>query len=197
MPVMQAHLESNEPLGDMLERLKLEYVENSKPPYHRIIQEYLNKLEIQTIHDYKKDADNLASPDMPSKYAKCFTLYVMPSTLPYAWINNIFSSCSEVQMWIRPILHEESITKMTRYKDLIYEDSKNNRESAEKYKRADDVMMSLRRKETGLYECVINCMIIESDKSLLNDSVKKFKKDIKLHGGSFCRCLCKASCNAG
>ena len=185
MPVMQAHLESNEPLGDMLERLKLEYVENSKPSYHRIIQEYLNKLEIQTIHDYKKDADNLAFPDMASKYAKCFTLYAMPATLPYAWINNIFSSCSEVQMWIRPIPHEESITKMTRYKDLIYEDSKNNRESAEKYKRADDVMMSLRRKETGLYECVINCMVTESDKTLLNDSVKKFKKDIKLHGGSF------------
>ena len=185
MPVMQAHLESNEPLGDMLERLKLEYVENSRPSYHRIIREYLNKMEIQTIHDYKEYVDNLASPDMPSECAKCFTLYAVPSTLPYAWINNIFSSCSEVQMWIRPIPHEESITKMTRYKDLIYEDSRNNRESAEKYKRADDVVMSLRRKETGLYECVINCMIAESDKSLLNDSVKKFKKDIKLHGGSF------------
>ena len=30
MPVMQAHLESNEPLGDMLERLKLEYIEEQQ-----------------------------------------------------------------------------------------------------------------------------------------------------------------------
>ena len=186
MPVMQAHLESNEPLGDMLERLKLEYIENSRPPYHRIIQEYLNKLEIQTIHDSKENQDdNSTVYGTPTEYAKCFTLHSVPSNLPYAWINNIFSNCSEIQLWIRPIPYEDSITKMTRFKDLIYEDSKNNRESAEKYKRADDVMMSLRRKETGLYECVINCMIIDSDKNLQNDSVKQFKKSTKLHGGSF------------
>ena len=186
MPVMQAHLESNEPLGDMLERLKLEYIENSRPPYHRIIREHLNKIEVQTDHDDKKNQDYSSTTfQTPTEYAKCFTLYSVPSTLPYAWINNIFSSCSEIQLWIRPIPHEESITKMTRFKDLIYEDSKNNRESAEKYKRADDVMTSLRRKETGLYECVINCMVVEPDKNLFNDSVKQFKKSTKLHGGSF------------
>ena len=186
MPVIQVHLESNEPLKDILEQLKLQYLDNSRPPHHKIIREHLNKLEIQTIHDFKENFDDsAASTEIPIEHTKCFTLYAAPSTLPYAWIYNIFSICAEVQMWIRPIPHEESVTKMSRFKDLIYEDSKNNRETAAKYKRADDVMMSLRRKETGLYECVINCMVTETDKKLLNDSVKQFKKNIKIHGGSF------------
>ncbi len=186
MPVIQVHLESYEPLGDMLERLKFEYIDNSRPPYHKIIREHLNKLEIQTIHDFEEYlVDSINSAETTIEYAKCFTLYAVPSTLPYAWIHNIFSICAEVQIWIRPIPHDESITKLTRYKDLIYEDSKNNRETASKYKRADDLMISLRRKETGLYKCVINCMVTETDKKLLNDSARQFKKNIKLHGGSF------------
>ena len=189
MPVMQVHLESNEPIGDMLERLKLEYIENNKPPQHKIIREYLNRLEIQTVDDF----ENLESSNVPSEaqFAKCFTLYSVPATLPYAWINHIFSICTQVDMWIRPIPHDESVTKMARFKDLIYEDSKHSRESSEKYQRADNVMVSLRRKETGLYECTINCIILEHDKKTLDDSVKLFKKNIKLHGGSFSAVLAK------
>ncbi len=87
MPVMQVHLESNEPLGDMLERLKLEYLDNSRPPHYKIIREHLNKLEIQTIHDFKENFDESAvSAEIPIEYAKCFTLHAVPSTLSYAYL---------------------------------------------------------------------------------------------------------------
>jgi len=126
MPVMQVYLKSNEPLSDLLERSKLEYVENSRPPKYKIIKEYLNKLEIVNDDDSIKNSRIESDSPNDSFFVKCFILYSVPAALPYAWINHIFSICFEVQMWIRPIPHDESITRMTRFKDLIYEDSKNN-----------------------------------------------------------------------
>jgi len=120
MPVMQVHLESNEPLSDLLERLKLEYVENSRSPKYKIIKEYLNKLEISIIDNNTPDqSDKIVEYTVDSFFAKCFTLYSVPASLPYAWINHIFSICSEVQMWIRPIPHDESVTKMTKSEKVI------------------------------------------------------------------------------
>lgn len=179
MPVMQVHLESKEPLSDFFEQIKLEYTENSRPPQHKIIKEFRNRLEIQTLDE------NIEPGNTESFLVKCFTLYSVPATLPYAWINNIFSICSEVQMWIYPIPEEIAKTRMVRFKDLIYEDSKKNHESSEKYKKADSLLDLLRRKETGLYECAINCMLVDKEKKSLNESVKYFKKNLKLHGGSF------------
>jgi len=177
MPVMQVHLESNEQLGDVLERLKFEYVSDIRPPHHEIVREHLGSLEIRTGYEKSDNAESL--------FAKCFTLYSLPASLPYAWVTGIFGICSEIQVWVRPVPNDESIIRMQRFKNVIYEDSRKERAIAELYQRADNTEMSLRRQETGLYECVINCMISDGNKKILNDLVKDFKKHIKLHGGHF------------
>lgn len=101
-------------------------------------------------------------------FAQCFTLYGLPATLPYAWITNIFQLCSQVQILINPVPKDESITRMIRFKNIIYEDSKKDRSTAELYKRADDTENSLRRDDTGLYECIINCIITAPNKKILH-----------------------------
>ena len=60
-----------------------------------------------------------------------------------------------------------------------------DRSTAELYKRADDTENSLRRDDTGLYECIVNCVITAPDKKTLHANSKLFKKQIKRHGGSF------------
>ena len=173
MPVMQVHLESHQPLGDILDQIKLEYIAGDRPPENKIIKENLSNLEIK-----ETDNDN-------SIFAQCFTLHSLPASLPYAWITNIFQICSQVQILINPVPKDESITRMVRFKNIIYEDSKKDRSTAELYKRADDTENSLRRDDTGLYECIVNCMITAPDKKTLYANSKLFKKQIKRHGGSF------------
>ena len=173
MPVMQVHLESHQPLSDILDQIKLEYISGDRPPKNQIIKENLSSMEIQ-------ENDN----DDPT-FAQCFTLHSLPASLPYAWITNIFQICSQIQILINPVPKDESITRMVRFKNIIYEDSKKDRSTAELYKRADDTENSLRRDDTGLYECIVNCVITASDKKTLHANSKLFKKQIKRHGGSF------------
>lgn len=169
--VMQVHLESHQPLGDILDQIKLEYIAGDRPPENKIVQENLSSMEIQV--------------DDVTNFGQCFILHGLPASLPYAWITNIFPLCSQVQILINPVPKDESITRMVRFKNIIYKDSKKDRSTAELYKRADDTENSLRRDDTGSYECIVNCMISASDKNTLHVNSKLFKKQIKRHGGSF------------
>ena len=172
MPVMQVHLESHQPLGDILDQIKLEYISDDRPPENKIIRENISSMELQEENDI-------------TNFAQCFTLHGLPASLPYAWITNIFQLCSQVQILINPVPKDESITRMVRFKNIIYEDSKKDRATAELYKRADDTENSLRRDDTGLYECIVNCVITGQDKKTLHANSKLFKKQIKRYGGSF------------
>jgi len=198
MPVMQVHLGSHQPLGDILDQIKIEYISGDIPPHHKIIKENLSMMEIQAIHQSHdgSTSENAAkqqpSPSStnleessPTVYAKCFVVHGLPASLPYAWITQIFQICSQIQIWINPVPNDESITRMVRFKNIIYDDSKKDRSTAELYKRADDTENSLRREEIGLYECIINCTITAQDKKNLHETAKLFKKQVKRHGGSF------------
>ncbi|WP_316504310.1 hypothetical protein [Nitrosopumilus sp.] len=108
MPVMQVHLESHQPLGDVLDQIKLEYISGDRPPENRIIKENLSNLEIQE------------NDDNDSTFAQCFTLHGLPASLPYAWITNIFGLCSLIQILINPVPKDESITRMARFKKTSF-----------------------------------------------------------------------------
>ena len=183
MPVMQVHLESHQPLSDVLDQIKVEYISGDRPPKSQILRENLSNMEIvqssENNHSVAEDTIN------NSVFAQCFALYGLPATLPYAWITNIFGLCSQIQILINPVPKDEAITRMVRFKNIIYEDSKKDRSTTELYKRADDTENSLRRDDTGLYECVINCTITAPDKKTLHANSKLFKKQVKRYGGSF------------
>ena len=182
MPVMQAHLESHQPLSDVLDQIKLEYISGDRPPKSQILRENLSNME---IIQSSENNDSLEEDTIDNSiFAQCFSLYGLPATLPYAWITNIFGLCSQVQILINPVPKDESITRMVRFKNIIYEDSKKDRSTAELYKRADDTENSLRRDDTGLYECIINCMVTASDKKMLHANSKLFKKQVKRYGDS-------------
>ncbi len=184
MPVMQVHLESHQPLSDILDQIKIEYISGDRPPKTKIVRENLNSMEIVQSSE-NNDNEFVENSYNNSIFAQCFSLYGLPATLPYAWITNIFGLCSQVQIMINPVPKDEAITRMVRFKNIIYEDSKKDRATAELYKRADDTENSLRRDDTGLYECVINCMVTAPDKKTLHANSKLFKKQVKRHGGSF------------
>ena len=185
MPVMQVHVESHLPLADTLEQNRLEYLSSVTPPQFRILKEYFSMLEIVEIESNENDKDDVTLTTEEKLFSKTFTLDGIPATLPYAWITKIFGICSQIQMWYNPPDKDEAITRMVRFKNIIYDDAKNNRITSELYKRADDTENSIRKDSTRLYKVIVNCTIVGNTRKSLKENVKTFKKHLKKYGGHF------------
>jgi len=186
MPVMQVHLESHTPIADTLEQNRLEYISGVSPPQLQIKKEHFSMMELVEI--IPDDANNNYDGDANSRekiFARTFTLDGIPATLPYAWITKVFDICSQVQMWYNPLDKDDAITRMVRFKNIIYDDAKSNRATSELFKRADDAENSLRKDTTRLYEVIVNCTIVGQDRKSLKENCKTFKKHLKRYGGHF------------
>jgi len=184
MPVMQVHVESHVPLADTLEQNRLEYISGVNPPQFRILKEHFSMLEIVEVEP-KENEDDVTLTTGEKLYSKTFTLDSIPATLPYAWITKIFGICSQIQMWYNPLDKDEAITRMVRFKNIIYDDAKNNRITSELYKRADNAENSIRKDSTRLYEVIVNCTVVGDTRKNLKENVKTFKKHLKRYGGHF------------
>ena len=175
MPVMQVHLESMDPLSDTLEQIKLEYIVGERPPNLRIKKEFFNGMELMEVE----------SESSESFHAKCYCLYQLPATRYAAWIVDIFSVCSQIQIWMNPVGEKDAVIRLNRFKSVIAEDSKINNTSAKLHQKAEDTLKLLDRQETGLYECTINCTVAAPDKKRLKEAEIKFKEKTKRKKGSF------------
>jgi len=181
MPVMQVHLESMEPLSDTLEQIKLEYIAGQRPPNLRIKKEFFNGLELVETNS---DSDNTIT-ESDAIHAKCYCLYQLPATRYASWIVSIFSTCSQVQIWMNPVDEKDAVVRLNRFKSVIAEDSKINYNSKNLHDKADATLKLLDRQETGLYECTINCTVAATDKKKLKEAKTKFKETTKREKGSF------------
>ncbi|MDH3203415.1 MAG: ATP-binding protein [Nitrosopumilus sp.] len=186
MPVMQVHLQSHVPLADTLEQNRLEYISGVTPPQFQIKKEYFSMMELVEVIPEDTNNNNDGDTNTGEKiFSKTFTLDGIPATLPYAWITRIFDICSQIQMWYNPLDKDEAITRMVRFKNIIYDDAKSNRVTSELFKRADDAENSLRKDTTRLYEVVVNCTVVGQDRKSLKENCKTFKKHLKRYGGHF------------
>ncbi|MDH3658017.1 MAG: ATP-binding protein [Nitrosopumilus sp.] len=188
MPVMQVHLESHTPIADTLEQNRLEYISGVVPPNFQIKKEHFSMMELVEVipDDTNNNNDDYDETNTGEKiFSKTFTLDEIPATLPYAWITRIFDICSQIQMWYNPLDKDEAITRMVRFKNIIYDDAKSNRVTSELFKRADDAENSLRKDTTRLYEVVVNCTVVGRDRKSLKENCKTFKKHLKRYGGHF------------
>jgi len=186
MPVMQVHLESHMPISDTLEQNRLEYISGVTPPNFQIKKEHFSMMELAEI--ISEDTNNNDDGEINTGekiFSRTFTLDGIPATLPYAWITRIFDICSQIQMWYNPLDKDEAITRMVRFKNIIYDDAKSNRVTSELFKRADDAENSLRKDTTRLYEVIVNCTVVGEDRKSLKENCKTFKKHLKRYGGHF------------
>ena len=165
MPVMQVHLESMESLSDTLDQIKLEYIAGERPPNLRIKKEHFNGLDLIEIQKQIEDNgnNNTSSKEIITEsetiHAKCYSLYGLPATRYASWIVSIFSVCSQVQIWMRPIGDRDAEIRLNRFMNVLSEDAKINETSRKLHQKAKDTLILLGREETGLYECTITCTV--------------------------------------
>ena len=180
--IIQVHLESHKPLGINLERNGFDYIEGERPPNLKITKEKLGEMQLEL--------------DSQKFHSKIMTLHSVPSQLPPAWITQVFSLCSQVQMWFSPIPKKAAIKRMAMFKNVIYEDSKKDKVLAEIHKNADDTEVQLKQGKTQLFEVVTNCTVASPLKKGTVNSNEKFQKRDKKHRRLFCRDPIKECRNA-
>ena len=177
MPVMQVHIESNEPLSDILNQVKFDFEANQRPPNLIIKKEYLKSMKLIEIID-----DNLESEPI---YTSTFCLESLPARLSYAWITSIFSACSHIQIWLAPIDIHNAEIRLNRFIHFIEEDARISQQSKELRDKAIITRNLLNRGETKLYEIIVNCTVMTSDKTQLKAEEKKFIEKTRQQKGSF------------
>jgi len=176
MPVMQVHIESNEPLSDILNQVKFDFAAEQRPPNIVVKKEYLKSMMVAEMID-----------DMESDpiYTATYCLESLPARLSYAWITGIFTACSHIQMWCIPIENNDAEIRLNRFIHFIEEDAKISTQSKELYDKAINTRNLLNRSETKLYEIIVNCTVMTPDKKQLKAEEKKFIEKTRQQKGSF------------
>ena len=177
MPVMQVHIESNEPLSDILNQVKFDFEANQRPPNLIVKKEYLKSMKLIEI-----TGDGLESDPI---YGSTFCLESLPARLSYAWITSIFSACSHIQMWFTPIDIHNAEIRLNRFIHFIEEDARVSQQSKEIRDKAINTRNLLNRSETKLYEIIVNCTVMTTDKTQLKAEEKKFIEKTRQQKGSF------------
>jgi len=177
MPVMQVHIESNEPLSDILNQIKFDFVAEQRPPNLIVKKEYLKSMMLAEILD-----DNLESDPI---YSATYCLESLPARLSYAWITSIFTACSHIQMWFVPIRDNEAEIRLNRFINFVEEDAKTSSQSKELFGKAINTRNLLNRGETKLFEIIVNCTVMTPDKKQLKAEEKRFIEKARQQKGTF------------
>ena len=184
MPVMQVHIESNEPLSDILNQVKFDFEADQRPPNLIVKKEYLKSMMLAEIIESDEDTTKAIRESDPI-YASTFCLESLPARLSYAWITSIFTACSHIQMWLAPIDIHNAEIRLNRFIHFIEEDAKTNTQSKELRDKAINTRNLLNRGETKLYEIIVNCTVMTPDKTQLKAEEKKFVEKTRQAKGSF------------
>jgi len=176
MPVMQVHIESNEPLSDILNQVKFDFASEQRPPNLIVKKEYLKSMMVTEL------IDGIESDPI---YTATYCLESLPARLSYAWITSIFTACSHIQMWFSPIENNDAEIRLNRFIHFVEEDAKTSSQSKELYHKAVNTRNLLNRSETKLYEIIVNCTVMTPDKKQLKAEEKKFIEKTRQQKGSF------------
>ncbi len=88
-------------------------------------------------------------------------------------------------MWFTPIDIHNAEIRLNRFIHFIEEDAKVSTQSKELQNKAINTRNLLNRSETKLYEIIVNCTVMTTDKSQLKAEEKKFIEKARQQKGSF------------
>ena len=185
MPVMQVHIESNEPLSDILNQIKFDFEAEQKPPNLVVKKEYLKSMMLAEMITGNDDDDHDKIIESDPIYSSTFCLESLPARLSYAWITSIFNACSHIQMWLAPIDDNDAEIRLNRFIHFVEEDAKTSSQSKELLEKAASTRNLLNRSETKLFEIIVNCTVMTPDKSQLKAEEKRFIEKARQQKGAF------------
>ncbi len=168
LQIPRTYVVSNESLELILEQIGLEYSVVASAP------------------DWKVKSENLSNMILENdNFAKCYTLYKIPSTLPAAWAHSLLSRVDMVSIWIKPIENHKAVSQMIRYTGLVGTGAAKSHNARYSFQKGQEVLEALSRQETKLFNCSVVVTIITRDLISLKIADENFKTTMRANLASF------------
>ncbi|MFN3654970.1 MAG: VirB4 family type IV secretion system protein [Candidatus Nitrosotenuis sp.] len=167
LPLPRTFLVSTEPLEQILEQVGLEYSLVARAPTWKIKSEQLNYLILD------------------DSFARCYSLYKVPSTLPAAWLNSILSYSEMVSVWIKPIEAHKAVAQMQRYLSLVSAGANTSHDLRYRTEKGLAVLDGLAKQQTKLFLVSATSMIKSDTLDALKIQDKNFKAAMRTMMVSF------------
>lgn len=168
LQIPRTYVISSESLELILEQIGLEYSVVVSAPKWKIKSENLNNVILED-----------------GNFAKCYTLYKMPATLPAAWAHSLLSKADVVSIWIKPIENHKAVSQMIRYTGLVGTGAAKSYNARYSFQKGQAVLEALSRQETKLFNCSVVVMIKAKDLVSLKLADKNFKTTMSANLASF------------
>lgn len=168
LQIPRTYVVSSESLELILEQIGLEYSVVTSAPDWKVKSENLNNVILEN--------DN---------FAKCYTLYKIPSILPAAWAHSLLSRVDMVSIWLKPIESHKAISQMIRYTGLVGTGAARSHSARYSFQKGQQVLEALSRQETKLFNCSVVVTIITRDLISLKIADKNFKTTMRANLASF------------
>lgn len=150
-------LVAREPLEQTLEQVGLQYSIVTKEPTWKIVDEHLNYLVL---------ADSVA---------RCYSLYMMPSMLPAAWVHSLLLQCDLVSVYVKPIESHKAVSQMQRYLGLVSSGASMYSELKYRTEKASLVLDALTRQQSKMFSVCVTSLIKAQNLHSLKLADKKFR----------------------
>lgn len=167
LPLPRTFLVAAEPLEQILEQVGLEYSLVARAPTWKIKSEQLNYL---TLDD---------------SFARCYSLYKVPSALPAAWLNSILPHSEMVSVWIKPIEAHKAVAQMQRYLSLVSAGANTSHDLRYRTEKGLAVLDGLAKQQTKLFLVSATSMIKSDTLDTLKIQDKNFKAAMRTMMVSF------------
>lgn len=168
LQIPRTYVVSSESLELILEQVGLEYSVVASAP------------------DWKVKSENLSNVILENdSFAKCYTLYKIPSTLPAAWAHSLLSRVDMVSVWLKPIENHKAVSQMIRYTGLVGTGATRSHNARYSFQKGQQVLEALSRQETKLFNCSVVVTIMTRDLVSLKIADKNFKTTMRANLASF------------
>jgi len=168
LQTLKTYMSSTEPLDWALERHGYDFFLASDIPKFHAKTELLKHVILEN-----------------GKFAKCFTLYSLSSTLSPAWIHSLFPVSNMIILGFMPIEQDKAVSKLRRKIHLMQATQSTSPKIVNQLQMASEAVNALEKNSTKMMAVTVNVIVQADDLKSLKEATKKFIKQIRISLSGF------------
>ncbi len=168
LQTLKTYMSSTEPLDWALERQGYDFFLASDIPKFHAKTELLKHVILEN-----------------GKFAKCFTLYSLSSTLSPAWIHSLFQVSNMIILGFAPIEQDKAVSKLRRKIHLMQATQSTSPKIVNQFQMASEAVNALEKNSTKMMAVTVNVLVQGDDLKSLKEATKKFNKQIRISLSGF------------
>lgn len=168
LQILRTFMSSTEPLDWALERQGFDYFVATNMRKFSVKNEFLKHLVLDS-----------------GKFAKCFTLFSLSSTLSPAWIHSLLPVSDAIMLNFSPIEQDKAVSKLRKKIHLMRATQSSNPKMLNQIQMGLETISALEKNNTKLFTVTANIVVQADDLKALKERSKNFVKQTRISLSSF------------